>query len=68
VVLAGCPPDADPFPETADRVKRRIAHARTLLDALGIDGARLEVCDMPEEGIVDKELIDGLIQRIREPN
>ncbi len=67
VVLAGCPPDTDPFPETADRVKRRIAHARTLLGALGIDGARLEVCDMPEEGIVDKELIDGLIQRIKEP-
>ncbi|MBE9582398.1 MAG: FAD-dependent oxidoreductase [Proteobacteria bacterium] len=67
VVLAGCPPDTDPFPETADRVKRRIAHARTLLDALGIDGARLEVCDMPEKGIVDKELIDGLIQRIKEP-
>ncbi len=67
VVLAGCPPDTDPFPETADRVKRRIAHARTLLDALGIDGARLEVCDIPEKGIIDKELIDGLIRRIEEP-
>ncbi len=67
VVLAGCPPDTDPFPETADRVKRRIDHARTLLDALGIDGARLEVCDMPEQGIIDKQLIDGLIQRIEEP-
>ena len=67
VFLAGCPPDTDPFAETADRVKRRMTHARTLLEALGIDGARLEVCDMPEQGIVDKELIDGLIQRIKEP-
>ena len=67
VVLAWCPPDKDPFPETADRVKRRIAHTRTLLDALGIGGTRLEVCDMPEQGIIDKELIDGLIQRIKEP-
>ena len=67
VLLAQCPPDTDPFPETADRVKRRMAHARTLLDALGIDGARLEICDMPDRGIVDKELIDGLIQRIKGP-
>lgn len=67
VVLAGCPPDTDPFPETADRVKRRIDHARTLLDALGIDRARLEVCDMPEQGIIDKDLIEGLMQRIKEP-
>jgi len=67
VLLAQCPPDTDPFPETADRVKRRMAHARTLLDALGIDAARLEICDMPDRGIVDKELIDGLIQRIKGP-
>ncbi|MBW1675304.1 MAG: FAD-dependent oxidoreductase [Deltaproteobacteria bacterium] len=67
VLLAGCPSDTDPFPETADRVKRRMAHARTMLEALGIDGARLEVCDMPDEGLVEKELIDGLIQRIKGP-
>jgi len=68
VLLAGCPPDADPFPETANTVKRRMDHARALLEALGMDGARLEICDMPEQGIVDKELIDGLIQRIKESN
>ncbi len=67
VFLAGCPPDTDPFPEATDRVKRRMTNAGALLDALGIDGARLEVCDMPDRGIVDKELIDGLIQRIKEP-
>jgi hypothetical protein len=44
-----------------------MAHARALLEALGIDGARLEVCDIPEEGIVDKDLIEGLMQRIKEP-
>jgi NADPH-dependent glutamate synthase beta subunit-like oxidoreductase/coenzyme F420-reducing hydrogenase delta subunit/ferredoxin len=67
VLLAGCPPDTDPFPEVGERVKRRMAHARALLEALGIDGARLEVCDIPEEGIVDKDLIEGLMQRIKEP-
>ena len=68
VFLAGCPPHIDPFPEVADRVKRRMAHARTMLEALGMDGERLEMCDIPEQGIVDKELIDGLIQRIKESN
>ena len=67
VLLSGCPPDTDPFPEVGERVKRRMAHARALLEALGIDGARLEVCDIPEEGIVDKDLIEGLMQRIKEP-
>ena len=66
VLLAQCPPDIEPFPGLGDRVKRRMERARTLLDALGIDGACLEVCDMPDKGIVDKELIEGLMQRIKE--
>ena len=66
VLLAGCPPDTDPFPGGGDRVRRRMGHARALLEALGIDGERLEVCDMPEQGLVEKELIDGLMQRIKE--
>jgi len=67
VLLARCPPESDPFPEATDRVKRRMAHARALVEALGLDGGRLEICDMPEQGLVQKELIDGLIQRIKEP-
>ena len=66
VLLAACPPDADPFPDTRGKVKQRMARARTLLGAFGMDGGRLEVCDMPDEGLVDKELVDGLIRRIRE--
>jgi len=66
VLLAACQPDADPFPKGTDRVKRRVAHAGALLEALGMYRGRLEICDMPEQGLVDTELIHGLIQRIRE--
>lgn len=66
LILAACPHESEPFPETRDRVKRRMANARTLLEALGMDGGRIEVCDMPEQGLVEKELIDGLIQRVKE--
>jgi NADPH-dependent glutamate synthase beta subunit-like oxidoreductase/ferredoxin/coenzyme F420-reducing hydrogenase delta subunit len=65
VLLAACPPDTDPFPEATERAKRRMAHARALLEALGMDGQCLEMCDMPEQGLVEKELIDGLVQRIK---
>ena len=66
VLLAQCPRDIDPFPGLGDRVKRRMERARMLLDALGIDEACLEVCEMPEKGIVDKGTIERLIQRIKE--
>ena len=66
VFLAGCPPDTDPFPEAGDRIKRRTAHARTQLEALGLDGGRLEIFDMPDEGLVEKGSITELIQRINE--
>lgn len=64
VFLAACRPDVDPFPGETDRVKRRAAHARTLLEALDIDGGRLEVYDMPEEGLVEQEAIGEMIQRM----
>jgi hypothetical protein len=41
-----------------------VAHARTLLEALGIDGGHLETCDMPEEGLVEKEAVEEMIQRM----
>ncbi|MBW2174156.1 MAG: FAD-dependent oxidoreductase [Deltaproteobacteria bacterium] len=64
VFLSACRPDVDPFPKETDRVKRRAAHARTLLEALGIDGGHLEICDMPEEGLVEKEAVEKMIQRM----
>jgi formate dehydrogenase beta subunit len=64
VFLAACPPDADPFPQEADRVKRRVSHTRTLLEALGIDGGRLEIIHMPEEGLVEKESVADLVQKM----
>jgi coenzyme F420-reducing hydrogenase delta subunit len=64
VFLAACPPDADPFPQEADRVKRRVSHTRTLLEALGIDGGRLEIIHMPEEGLVEKESVAELVQKM----
>ena len=66
VLLAACPPDTDPFPEATEKVKARMAHARTLLEALGMDGGCLEICHMPEQGLVEKELIEEVIGRIRE--
>ena len=64
VFLAACQPDADPFPKETDRVKRRVTYARTVLDALGMDGERLDIFDMPEEGLVEKESVAELIKRM----
>jgi NADPH-dependent glutamate synthase beta subunit-like oxidoreductase/coenzyme F420-reducing hydrogenase delta subunit/ferredoxin len=64
VFLAACPADADPFPQETEKVKRRVSHARALLESLGIDGGRLEIIDMPEEGLLEKESVAELIQRI----
>jgi NADPH-dependent glutamate synthase beta subunit-like oxidoreductase/coenzyme F420-reducing hydrogenase delta subunit/Pyruvate/2-oxoacid:ferredoxin oxidoreductase delta subunit len=67
VLLAACRPDADPFPTETERAKRRVAHAKTLLEALGIGENRLEICEMPEKGLVDKETADRLINAMKQP-
>jgi thioredoxin reductase/ferredoxin/coenzyme F420-reducing hydrogenase delta subunit len=64
VFLAACPPDADPFPKETDRLKQRLEHARTLLEAVGIHGGRLEICDMPEEGLVEEKWVAEFIQNM----
>ena len=64
VFLAACQPDRDPFPAETERVKQRTIHARTLLEALGMDGGCLEVFDMPQQGLVEKESVAEMIQRM----
>jgi NADPH-dependent glutamate synthase beta subunit-like oxidoreductase/coenzyme F420-reducing hydrogenase delta subunit len=66
VVLAACPPQTDPFPEATDRAKRRMARGSALLEALGVGHSRLVICDMPEQGLVEKEVIDELAHMIKE--
>lgn len=65
VFLAQCPTNTDPFPEAAKKVKGRMAYAKGLLDVLGIGEERLDVCTMPQQGLVDEELIDGFIHRVK---
>lgn len=64
VILAGCSPEIDPFPETRDRIKQRMVYARTILGSLGLDERRLEICDMPEQGAAWKESIADLLCKI----
>ena len=66
VFLAGCPVEKDPFPETREAVKQRMARTRTLLNALGLDGERLALCHMPKQGLVDKAFIEDLEERVKE--
>jgi heterodisulfide reductase subunit A len=64
VFLAACPPDADPFPKETVRLKQRMEHARTLVEAVGIHGGRFEICHMPEEGLVEKEWVAAFIKNM----
>lgn len=64
VFLAGCPSDVDPFPEAREKTKQRATHAKAMLQAVGLDEERLEIFDMPNHGLIKKEKIVELIQRI----
>ncbi len=66
VFIAACPPDTDSFPETIDRLKARMAYARVLLEAIGMDGGRLGVGRMPVQGLVEREFIEDMINRVKE--
>jgi ferredoxin/coenzyme F420-reducing hydrogenase delta subunit len=66
VLLAACPDKMDPFPETRNKVKGRMAHASAIVEALGLGGNRLETCDMPEKGLIHKTFMDELIKKIKE--
>lgn len=64
VFLAACPPEADPFPKETNRLKQRMAHARSLLEAVGFHGGRLEICHMPEDGLVEEKWVSEFIQNM----
>jgi NADPH-dependent glutamate synthase beta subunit-like oxidoreductase/ferredoxin/coenzyme F420-reducing hydrogenase delta subunit len=66
VLLAPCPSERDPFPETRERVRRGAAQAMILAEALGLGKDRVSICDMPAQGLVDAAHISGLIQKIEE--
>ena len=66
VVLAGCRPEVDPYPAARDNVRKRMAHVQTLLDILGLDGRRLMVVEMPEQGLVEVEHIEALVGVVSE--
>jgi len=66
VFLAACPDDRDPFPETRDRIKRRVAHTAVLTELLGLGKGRVEILEMPDKGLIDEKAIDELIQKIKE--
>jgi NADPH-dependent glutamate synthase beta subunit-like oxidoreductase/coenzyme F420-reducing hydrogenase delta subunit len=64
VLVAACARDTDPFPDETDRVKGRMAHARGVLDVLGLDGRRLQIVDMPAKGLVEEEHVKELTYTI----
>jgi NADH-quinone oxidoreductase subunit F len=66
VLLAGCPSDRDPFPEVRDRTRRRVDRAADLANVLGLGGGRVQMCDMPEQGLIEKSFMDDLMQTVRE--
>jgi len=65
VFIARCPSDNDPFPEITDRIDRRVSYAGRLLEACGKKKEQLDICNMPKEGLVEKEWADDLIGKIK---
>ena len=66
VLFATCPHKRDPFPQTRKKVEQCVTHAGTVVEALGLDGERLAIFEMPEQGLIEPRVIDELTQRIKE--
>jgi NADPH-dependent glutamate synthase beta subunit-like oxidoreductase/coenzyme F420-reducing hydrogenase delta subunit/Pyruvate/2-oxoacid:ferredoxin oxidoreductase delta subunit len=66
VILAGCRLEADPYPAARENVYGRMADARAVLDVLGLDGRRLMVVDMPEQGLIEYERVEELMGLVSE--
>lgn len=64
VLLVGCLAETDPFPETRESVKRRMARTGEVLEALGLDTKRLQVLEMPEHGLFEEERLGEIMQTI----
>jgi ferredoxin len=66
VLFAACPQERDPFPETRNKVEQCVIHAQAVAGALGLESERLVICEMPERGLIERALINELIQKIKE--
>lgn len=60
VIVANCPLELDPFPDTRNSVRGRMARTAGWLEALGLDKEHLVVCDMPDEGLMPEEILRNL--------
>lgn len=58
VLLAKCSSDADPFPDTAERINRVVDYTGELLESLGRERSHLALYEMAGEGLVDKVWLD----------
>jgi ferredoxin/coenzyme F420-reducing hydrogenase delta subunit len=65
VLVAECPADTDPFPATRNGLEHRVASAKALIGGLGLGEGRIELCTMPDKGLVEDALIAGFIDRIK---
>jgi coenzyme F420-reducing hydrogenase delta subunit len=66
VLLAMCPHDNDPFPGIREATRERVARTAGLVDALGLDGNRVQLFEMPEQGLVDKSFLSDFLQKVRD--
>lgn len=65
VLLAECPQAMDPFPESSKMVRARLAHARALLAALGLNEGHLDIGPMPERGMVDSQWLGQFVEKVK---
>jgi thioredoxin reductase/ferredoxin/coenzyme F420-reducing hydrogenase delta subunit len=65
VFLAKCPLAKDPFPKTRQGLEKRTAGMADLLNVLGLNAGCLAMCDMPEQGLVDKAFMEDLEERVQ---
>jgi coenzyme F420-reducing hydrogenase delta subunit len=65
VFLAKCPLAKDPFPKTRQGLEKRTAGMADLLNVLGLNAGCLAMCDMPEQGFVDKAFMEDLEERVQ---
>jgi coenzyme F420-reducing hydrogenase delta subunit len=64
VLLAMCPWENDPFPEIREVIRKRVDRAADLVKALGLDEGRVQLYEMPREGLLDRPFITDFVKKI----